>query len=494
MRLLRRAPTVYELLFAILAIAAAATWLIPAGDYATVRYDAARSTLVVEDRGAERLLAPTAESLAALQVRVPIESFTDGTTSRPVSIPGTYRPVEASQAGPLSLLTAPVAGTIAAADVIFFVLVIGGFVGIFNRSGAFDAGLAALAGRLRGREHWLIVIVTMLTAAGGSTFGMAEETLAFYPLLAPVFLAAGYDRMVPLAVIFGGSHIGFIGGTTNPFAIIIASSAAGVDWTHGLAERAFIWLFGVALLIGWTLRYARIVRRDPARSLAPPDPEAAPATAEIHPGAAPALTARVKLLLLLFAATFLVMIVGVSRLGWWFPEMTALFLGAAILVGFLQAGEGRTEAFLGGARDLLGVAFIIGLARGVSIILETSNIDATLIDSASSALAGTPPAMFILGAFALFFLLSLVIPSSSGMAVLTMPLMGPLAIAVGAAGPALVSAYLFGMGLMTLVTPAGLILPSLAMLGIGYGAWLRFIAPVMLLLAAVCAATLALAA
>jgi len=493
MRLLRRAPSVYELLFAILAIAAIATWLIPAGDYATVRYDTARKALIVEDAGGERLLPATRQSLDALGVRAPIESFTDGSTTRPVSVPGTYRGVEPAPAGPLSLLTAPVAGSIAAADVMFFVLVIGGFVGLFNRSGAFDAGLAVLAKRLRGREHWLVVIVTMLMALGGSTFGMAEETLAFYPLLAPAFLAAGYDRMVPLAVIFGGSQIGGIGAMTNPFSTIIASTTAGVDWTDGLIERALIWLLSVVLLVGWTLHYARMVRRDPKRSLAPAD-TVAPATAEIDSSTAAPLTPRLKLLLVLFAATFAIMMAGVARLGWWFPEMTALVLGAAILVGFLQSGSGRIQAFLDGARDLLGVAFIIGLARGVSVILERSNIDATLLHSAATGLAGTPPVVFILGAFAIFLLLTLVIPSTSGLAVLTMPLMGPLAIAIGASGPALISAYLFGSGLMNMVTPAGLILPSLAMLGIGYGAWLRFIGPVLAVLGIACLVTLTIAA
>jgi uncharacterized ion transporter superfamily protein YfcC len=493
MQLLRRAPSVYELLFAILALAAGATWIIPAGEYGTVRYDAARTALVVEQDGGERVMPPTAASLAALGVRAPVESFTDGSITRPVSIPGTYRRVEASPAGPTSILTAPVAGMMGAADVIFFVLVIGGFVGLFNRSGAFDAGLAVLAERLRGREHVLVVLVTVLMALGGSTFGLAEETLAFYPLLAPVFLAAGYDRMVPLAVIFGGSQIGTVGGTTNPFSVIIASTTAGVDWTQGLAERAIIWLISVVLLVGWTLRYARRVRADPARSLAPPD-EGAPAAAGSGPAHANPLTPRLKLLLLLFAATFVTMIVGVSRLGWWFPEMTALFLGAAILIGLLQSGGGRIDAFLAGARDLLGVAFIVGLARGVSVILESSNIDATMLDSAAAALVGTAPALFVLGAFAMFFLLTFVIPSTSGMAVLTMPLMGPLAMAVGASGTAMVSAYLFGNGLMNMVTPAGLVLPSLAMLGIGFGAWLRFIAPVLAFVAAACAVTLVLTA
>jgi uncharacterized ion transporter superfamily protein YfcC len=281
---------------------------------------------------------------------------------------------------------------------------------------------------------------------------------------------------------------------TNPFSTIIASTTAGVEWTDGLAERAMIWLLSVVLLVGWTLYYSRTVRRDPSRSLAPLA-AAAPSTAEIHSSKAPPpLTAKLKLLLLLFAATFAVMMIGVAQLGWWFPEMTALVLGMAILVGVLQSGSGRTHAFLNGARDLLPVAFIIGLARGVSVILEQSNIDATMLNSAAAGLAGTPPVLFILGAFAIFMMLTLVIPSTSGLAVLTMPLMGPLSIAIGASGPALVSAYLFGNGLMNLLTPAGLILPSLAMLGVGYGAWLRFIGPVLGVLATACVVTLMMSA
>ena len=134
---------------------------------------------------------------------------------------------------------------------------------------------------------------------------------------------------------------------------------------------------------------------------APPD-AVAPATAEVNPVKAPPLTGRLKLLLLLFALTFLTMIVGVARFDWWFPEMAALFLGASIVVGLLQSGSGRIESFLAGARDLLGVAFIIGLARGVSVILERSNIDATMLNSAAAGLSGTPPVVFILGAFVIF--------------------------------------------------------------------------------------------
>ncbi|MBX3561862.1 MAG: YfcC family protein [Sphingomonas sp.] len=493
MSIFRRAPSVYALLFAIIAITAAATWLIPAGDHSKLSYDKAGSAFVLKAGDAERRLPATQATLDALGVRTPLQNFTDGSASRPVPVPGSYRRIDPSPAGPLAILTAPVAGMVGAADVIFFVLVIGGFIALFNRTGAFDAGLAALAHRFRGREHWLIVIVTVLMAMGGASFGMAEETFAFYPLLAPVFLAAGYDRMVPLAVIYGGSQIGIVGSMTNPFSTIIASAIAGVNWTDGLVLRSFAWFVAVALLLAWTLRYTRIVRRDPARSLAPPD-AAAPAMAELHDGPPPPLAGRTRLLLILFAATFATMIYGVSQLGWWFAEMTALFLGAAIVIGALQPAGDRIETFLKGARDLLGVGMVVGLARAVTVVLENSHVDATIIDWASNLLAGTSPGLFLIGAMGFFFVFCLAISSQSGMAVLTMPLLAPVAIGVGVSGSALVSAYLFGHSLMNLITPSGLILPSLAMLGIGYGAWLRFIGPVVAMMLVVCGAMLVFAA
>ena len=167
--------------------------------------------------------------------------------------------------------------------------------------------------------------------------------------------------------------------------------------------------------------------------------------------------------------------------------MTAVFLGAAILVGLLQPAGERVDAFIDGARALLGVAFIIGVARGVSVVLESGQIDATMLHQASYALAGMSPVLFVLASFLLYFLLSFVIPSSSGIAVLTMPLMGGLAAAVGVSGSSLVSSYLFGIGLMQVVAPSGMALPSLAMVGVGYDAWLKFIAPVLGAIAVVCA-------
>ena len=482
----RSFPSPYTVLMLVIVLAAVATWALPAGTYATLAYDSDRRLFVHVSPEGEVTLPASQTTLDSLGVAIPIEKFQGGDIRRPISVPGTYRSVEAEAQGPLAILQAPIRGLYDAIDVVLFVLVIGGFIEVFSRSGAFAAGIGALANRLQGREGILIVVLMTLFALGGSTFGMGEECIAFYPLLVPVFLAAGYDRMVPLAVVFLGAGIGFMVSTVNPFATIIASDAAGITWTVGLGGRIVMLIVALAICIAYTLRYARIVQADPSRSLAGPDDRTAPAV--VTPPSGPVvMTGRVRLLPFLFAATFVVMIVGVSRLQWWFTEMTTLFLAAAILVGLIQGGGEKafTEAFVRGAQSLLGVALIIGIARGVTIILNDGQVSATILDLAAGAVQGMPRVLFIIALMFVFAGLTLFISSASGMAVLTMPIMGSLAAVVGVPSEEIVNAYLYGFGMMSLVTPTGLILPSLAMVNISYAAWLRFMAPLLAILAVV---------
>jgi len=485
----------FTILFALIAVAVAATWMAPGGRFSTVGFDPGRSALVVSDGNAERSLPPIQQSLTSLGVQTPIEALTSGTAKRPISIPGTYRRVPAEPQGPVSLLLAPIRGAIEAADVIFFILVIGGFIALYNRSGAFDSGIAALAAKLRGREHWLVIVFTILFAIGGTTEGTAEETIAFYPLLAPVFMRAGYDRIVPMAVILGGSQMGCLGGTLNPFSIILASATIGVKWTDGLALRALVWVLAVAITIAWTLRYSARVRSGRTRSLAPFDDDTAgpvPAFAEIAQagGKVSPLSGKNKLVLGLFGLTFLIMIVGVSRFDWWFPEMSALFLGSAILAAFIQGGEGKAITFLKGTGDFIGVASLVALARGISITLQAGNIEATMVQGITETLAGTPPWIFLAGSYFFFVLIGLVNASSTSVAVLTMPLLGPAAAAVGVSGASVVSAYVFGQNTVAIVSPANVVIPSLAMMGVSYGPWLRFSVPLLIVVGLVALAAL----
>src|SRR4030095_105038 len=325
-------PSAYAVLMLVIVLGAALTWILPAGRYDLLRYDQAKKTLVAQRATGEETLPAEQATLERLGIQIQFEHFQKGNIRKAVSIPGTYHTVAANPQDVIAILKAPELGTYEAIDVILFVLVIGGFIGVFQKTGAFDAGLNALVLRLRGREAWLIIIVTTLISLGGTTFGMAEETLAFYPLLVPVFIAAGYDVMVPVAVIFIGTCVGTMTSTINPFAIIIASNAAGISWTGGLPGRVIMWALATGVSIAYILRYARKVQLDPKRSLAPghnhvpaAEPDAVKSKRDLTP--------KMRLLLAVFALTFAVMIFGVSRLDWWFAEMTTLFFAAALLVG-----------------------------------------------------------------------------------------------------------------------------------------------------------------
>ncbi|MEX2281334.1 MAG: YfcC family protein [Gemmatimonadota bacterium] len=479
-------PTPYTILILVIALAAFATWLLPAGTYDTLSYNADRSKLILTAAEGERELEPRQRTLDSLQIRVALEKFTNGDIRRPVAVPGSYRRVEAEPQGIMAVIKAPIRGVYEAIDVILFVLVIGGFIEVFSRSGAFAAGIQSLSTRLKGRESWLVIILTALFALGGTTYGMGEECIAFYPVLVPIFLAAGYDLLVPLAVIFGGAAIGFMASTINPFATIIASDAAGISWTVGLWGRVLMWVIGTAMLAAYIIRYGRRVQVDRSRSLSA---ETAPAFVPQMSDVPAALDGKARLLLIMFGVTFVAMVIGVSRLGWWFPEMTALFLVAAVLVGLVRGGGEKkfTTEFVQGAAGLLGVALIIGIARGVTLVMDDGQISGTLLYYSARAVEDMPKSIFIVALMLVFAGLTLFISSASGLAVVTMPIMAPLATVVGVPTEQIVNAYLYGLGLMSFITPTGLILPSLAMVGVSYAAWLRFILPFLGLMGMVAA-------
>lgn len=482
-------PSPYTVIALVILLAALATWLLPAGAYQQLSYDAESKEFTVKSTKSSRTLPATQETLTDLGISIGLEKFTGGGIYKPIAVPGTYERLEAKPQGAAAIAQSPVKGIYEAMDVILFVLIIGGFIGVFKASGMFEAGVQWLARKLKGRESWLIVIVTLLIALGGTTFGMAEETLAFYPILVPVFLAAGYDALVPVAAIYVGSSIGTMFSTVNPFSVIIASDAAGVTWTNGLEIRLAMLLVGTLICLWYLLRYARRIKADPTRSMLHGK--------DIHPpAAAPSgeaaggnhvMDRKKWLLALLFAATFAVMIVGVSRLHWWFLEMTTLFLVSAIVTGFVMwKGEKLfVHSFIKGAEEMLGVAIIIGLARGVTIVLNDGQVSDTLLYSASNLVQGMPPVAFIFSLVVVYIVLTFFISSSSGMAVLTMPIMGPLANIAGVPVEQVVNAYLVGFGLMSFITPTGLILPSLVMVDVSFGTWLKFILPLLGILLAV---------
>ena len=385
-----------------------------------------------------------------------------------------------------------------AIDVAMFVLIIGGFLGVTMKTGAINAGIAWVVAKLKGKERWLFPILMTIFAIGGTSYGMAEETLAFYALIITVMLAAGYDGLSAGALILLGAGIGVIGSTINPFATGIASGFAGVTISEGLIGRLVILVIGTIIGIVFVMRYAERVRKDPSKSLI--YDEKAANEHQFMSGSTEGMdfgkfTTRHKVILLLFFLAFVVMVYGVipwADLGlsvptwwWWFPEMTANFLFFGILIGIIGQLSEKTlvNTFVDGARDMLGVALIIGVARGITVIMNNGLITDTVLYWAEQAVAGLGGVGFIIVTYVLYLPLSFLIPSSSGLATVSMPIMAPLAQFANVPSYLVVTAYQTANGLVNLVTPtSAVVMGGLAIARVGYGRWWKFVWPVLVLL------------
>jgi uncharacterized ion transporter superfamily protein YfcC len=463
----RSFPTAYTILFGLLIFVAALSWVVPAGQY---------NRVMNEQLGKE------------------------------VPVPGTYHSVPANPQRLRHVLMAPIAGMYdpsteksRAIDVALFVLIIGGFLGIVTKTGAIDAGIGRVTAALRGHEIWMIPILMALFALGGTTYGMAEESLAFYALVIPVILAAGYDTITAVGVILLGAGIGTLGSTINPFATVIAANAAQIPFTQGMGLRLTILGIGWLACVIYVMRYARRVKADPNHSLVADQKRAneeyfLKGKKDV---ATPELTPMRSIVLVIFALTFGIMIWGVSSAGWWMGQMSALFLGAAILIGLVaRMGEKLlTSTFVDGARDLLGVALIIGVARGVVVLMDEGKITDTVLEWSSHSVAHLSSVAFINVTYWVEILLSFFVPSSSGLAVLSMPIMAPLADVAGSSRHLVVTAFQSANGIVNLINPTfAVVMGGLAIARVGYDRWLKFMWPLLVILTVIISVILSVGA
>ncbi|MCA0869874.1 YfcC family protein [Seohaeicola saemankumensis] len=460
-------PTAFTILFVLIAVVAALTWIVPAGEYA--------------------------------------REMNEG-LGRVAPVPGTYQQVDPNPQGITSVILAPIAGmydpgllgsaSSAAIDVALFVLIIGGFLMVVTKTGAIDAGIGWLLTKLAGREQLMIPILMIVFAFGGTTYGMAEETLAFYALIIPIFIRAGYDSLTAVAVIMLGAGIGTMGSTFNAFATVVASQGAGIPFTDGLVLRFIILGTSLAAGIMFVMRYAARVKADPSASFVANKAEENRAhfLKSSDDGAMPDLSGTRGLILALFGFSFVAMIYGVLVLDWWMGEMAGLFLVMSIIIWVVGKFSEDTrmdeatfvETFIDGARDLLGVALIIGVARGVVVVMDAGKITDTILFGAEGFVSGLSEFMFINTMFGIQILMSFLVPSSSGLATLSMPVMAPLADFAGVGRELVVTAYQSANGLVNLFNPTfAVVMGGLAIGRVPYDRWLRFVGPLVFLLAVI---------
>ncbi len=483
---LKSLPTPLTLMMVAIILAAITTWLLPAGQYSKLSADNNNAFVMSSTSGTVSMLF-TQHTLDSLSIKIALQKFINGDIRKPISVPDTYQKLKSRPQGIVQILEAPVKGISDSIDIVLFILFIGGFMSVFNKTGAMFKGVKYLAQRMKGKERLLIVILVFIFSFLGGSYGMDVESIVFYPVLVPLFIAAAYDVLVPLAIVFGGAAVGVIASFTNPFSAIIASNAAGINWIDGLYERLLFFVISTTLLAWYILRYAAKVKRDPTNSIVYKTDGITKSPFEMHVNAGEALvtlSAKTKLLLLIFMLTFTSMIAGIVFFGWWTTEMSALFFGSTILVGIIDRMKEKTfvAEFVKGAENLLSVALIVGLARGVTIVLNDGLVGDSILFYASNLVQHFSPGIFILLLLLFYFFFAILVSSSSGMAVLTMPIIGALAIIMNIPGREIVNSYLFGIGIMFLISPTGSVFPALLMVQVSYKAWLKFITPFIIVL------------
>ncbi|WP_311154965.1 YfcC family protein [uncultured Streptococcus sp.] len=413
--------------------------------------------------------------------------------------------------------------TTAAIDVAFFILMVGGFLGVVNETGALDVGIASIVKKYKGREKMLIVVLMPLFALGGTTYGMGEETMAFYPLLVPVMMAVGFDSLTGVAIILLGSQIGCLASTLNPFATVIASETAGVGTGEGIALRLIFLVVMTALSTWFVYRYADKIQKDPTKSLvySTREEDLKHFNVETSSSVESTLSKKQRIVLVLFILTFVIMVLSfipwtdlgitifkdvntwltglpvlgkiigssTSALGtWYFPEGAMLFAFMGILIGAVYGlkEDKIISAFMNGAADLLSVALIVAIARGIQVIMNDGMITDTILNWGKQGLSGLSSQVFIVLTYIFYLPMSFLIPSSSGLASATMGIMAPLGEFVNVKASLIITAYQSASGVLNLVAPtSGIVMGALALGRINIGTWWKFIGKLIVAIIAI---------
>lgn len=507
-------PDSFTILFLIIIVVAAFSWFVPSGSYV---YKCQNNQDYLMN--GETVVCPNdEESAKEIALSIANEQEVDSSLYNE-NYTYEYQKTDAKYQGAWQVLNAPVNGFYDAIDIALFVLIIGGFINVVMKTGALDSAISALLRKFSHNELILIPILMIFFGLGGTTYGMAEETIGFYLLIVPVFLAAGFDAIVGVRIILLGAGAGVLASTVNPFAIGAAVSSSGLDigMGDGIISRVVLFIIIEGLAIITTMRYAKKVKQDINHSVVADLHDETVAALVNEDNEKITLTSGHKVILAIFAITFIIMVIsvipwpdfgvnffensasfinekmlviagtdGLSALGnWWFGELTMLFLTGAIIVGlianhFKLYEEKFIDVFLEGCKDLLAVALIIGLSRGITVVMTASGMDATLLYYGSKALAGLSTTAFTIGAYLFFIPLSFLIPSTSGLAAAAMPVISPLADSIGGnvASIYAITSYSAASGLVNLITPtSGVVMGGLALAHVPYDRWLKHVMP-----------------
>lgn len=432
-------PHTWVLLFSLIIVAALLTYVIPAGQYDRV------------ERNGRMLVNPTS-----------------------------YHAVPPSPARLFEVLKAFPKGLEQTAIIVFFIFIVGGAFYVVQKTGAVDAGIAALVRKTATKGNLVIPILCIAFAFGGGVYGMAEEALPFIPPLVALSLSLGYDSITGAAIALAATCAGFTGAFLNPFTIGVAQGIAQLPLFSGMQYRLIIFATMVLITIAYLIRYSNKIKKNPELSVMYEIDKKRERRVDLSEHAE--FSPRHKLILLTVLATFALLIFGVIKYGWYIQEISALFVGMAIVAGLISGRgfDAVADDFIEGCAMLTYGALIVGLARGILVIFTDANVIDTIIYFLAKMIEGLPSTITAVGIYVVQIIISTIVPSGSGMAALTMPVLSPLADVVGVTRQTTVLAYQFADGFTNILTPlSGYFMAGLALAGIPYQKWVRWIMPLM---------------
>jgi len=436
----KKFPHVYVILLAVVIICAIMTYFVPAGSYD--RVENADGRMVVDANSFH---------------------YVDGT------------PV-----GPFDVLNSIPKGMVESASIIFFIFIVGGSFGVVNATGAFEAGIGKITKVMAGKERAIIPIIMFVFSLGGAIFGMAEETLPFIPIMVTLAISLGFDSLTGVAMVLAGAGAGFAGAFMNPFTVGVAQGIAGLPTFSGMGFRIVMYVVMVSVTIAFVYRYAGNVKKNPEKSIMHEFDKTREDILDLNN--LRDLNNNDKLVLLTVVVAIVLLVFGVVKLGWYIQEISALFLGMAIVVSLVgKLGlNGFGENLVEGMANMAGGALVVGFARAILVVLTDGGILDTILLATSSAVSELPSYLTSLGMYIFQCVLNYLVPSGSGQAAVSIPIMAPLADLVGVTRQTAVIAYQLGDGISNVFTPtSGYFMAGLALAKIPWNKWAKFFLPLI---------------
>jgi uncharacterized ion transporter superfamily protein YfcC len=456
----RRMPHALVMMLLIITAAVALTYVVPSGEF---------------QRKAGGLV------VAGTYHTVP-KDYSSVLSLKPAKVEGVARP-----ASPIAIISSIPAGMTRSATLIFMILFIGGMFGILQETGALESGIERLLGVTRGNVTIVVPILMILLAAGSTFLGLISEYLVIIPMALVLADRLGYDALFGTALVTIAAKIGYLTSITNPLALAVAQPIVGVPVFSGAGFRAVTFLAFLPIGIWYVLK-----TRQPADVVDRDDRDVRDLT-RTNTERAARLSARQLAVLVVLLGAIVVMVLGVQRLGWSNPELAAMYVGVALAIAVVGGVQSRdaSQAFVRGMQGMVLAALLVGLAAAVEVILRDGMVLDSIVAFLTRSLDGKPPVIVANLMMILQMVIDVFIPSTSGKAAVTMPILAPIGQLAGVSGQVTVQAFLFGNGLMNTLTPtSGMLLAYLATGKISYGRWIRFILPLALGLLVLCSATL----